>query len=275
MEWAQAQERELRLFADPSNTVRWLRFKPMPSQQRKFVHLLAEDFGLDSESQDPEPHRHVSLFKGPRFVSAPQKTLVQCLRILKAKAATRPAATSNKPQPVLQPFNALLFTNPKFGLTAEELHDTIAADLAPITTQHPTLTFTTTFLPTDEVLLRATHKATIASIASGALTAAQIESLLTTLKPKVAKHGDLASSVSLCAADSEHNIVRREGPSSGVWSTVAGRAAARPRQAWGAAVRTAEAKPSNGFVALRRLGAKKEIKTEMEVGDGQKEGEED
>lgn len=274
-EWAQAQEREFRVFAE--SNARNQRFKPMKPRQRQFLHVLAEDFGLDSESQDPEPHRHVSIFKGPRFVSAPRKTLMQCLRILKANApASRPAAnagpaTTNKASQ--QPFNALLLSRPRFGLTTDEVDSALAPDLASATSPHPALRFSTSFLPSDEVLIRATTKTTVASIASGALSPYQIEALLTMLKPKVAKAvaaNGIAAGVSLCAVDapsssgvvsgSENiNIVRREGTdggsgSAGGWSTVASKAAARPRQwAPAAPVQTKQ----TGFVALRRLGAKK------------------
>lgn len=246
-----------------------MRFKPMKAYQRQFLHALAEDFGMDSESQDPEPHRHVSIFKGPRFVSAPKKTLMQCLRILKANApskaatAATPAAVANN-QPIQQPYNALLLSRPRFGLTVDEVESAIASDLKDLTSTHPLLSFATSFLPTDEVLIKANTKATAASIASGTLTPAQIDNMLTALKPKIAKavvtaHG-LAAGVTLCAADSSANninIVRREGSGEGShngWSTVASRAAARPRT-WAPAP---VVEPNQtGFMTLRRLGAKK------------------
>lgn len=217
---------------------------------------------MDSESQDPEPHRHVSIFKGPRYVSAPPKTLMQCLRILKASApskaaATTPATMANKP--TQQPYNALLLSRPRFGLTVEEIDSVIASHLSDLTLSNPILSFATNFLPTDEVLIKANIKATVASIASGTLTPAQIDSMLTTLKPKVAKAiaaNGVAAGVTLCAADSSLNIVRREGSgdSSNGWSTVASRAAARPRT-W-APTPVVEPKQT-GFMTLRRLGAKK------------------
>lgn len=281
-QWAQTQEREFRVFAE--SNLRNMRFKPMKPYQRQFIHALAEDFGLDSESQDPEPHRHVSIFKGPRFVSAPRKTLMQCVRIAKAAAPARAEASSaaaSKPAP--QPYNAILISKPRFGLTAEELDSALAADLAAaVPAEHKNnLTLTTSFLPTDEVLIRATTRTTAATIASGTLTPAQVESLLTALKPKVAKavaaDGLAAGGVVLCAAavaaagpdpTSSPQILRREGDGSGGsgaggWSQVASRAAARPRQ-W-AATPVIDAKvPGTGFVALRRLGAKKqENKTEV------------
>ncbi|KUI57222.1 hypothetical protein VP1G_04542 [Cytospora mali] len=265
VEWAETQEREFRVFAE--SNLRNMRFKPMKGYQRQFLHVLAEDFGLDSESQDPDPHRHVSIFKGPRFVAAPKKTLMQCLRILRtaapARATPAPAPAANKP--AQQPYNALLLSQPKFGLTVEELDTAVAADCAAaIPPEHKNnVSFTTSFLPTDEVLIKTTTRTTIASIASGALTGAQLESLLTALKPKVAKAVStrgLAGGVTLCAADASSSVVRREGDGSsgsGGWSMVASRAAARPRQ-WAAAPVLKAKVPGTGFVALRRLGAKKQ-----------------
>ncbi|KAF2178645.1 hypothetical protein K469DRAFT_718189 [Zopfia rhizophila CBS 207.26] len=78
--WAAAQEKELRLFAANPAEKR-LRFRPMRADQRAFLHSIAKDFGFDSHSMDPEPHRHVAIFKTPRFVMAPTKTLTECARI--------------------------------------------------------------------------------------------------------------------------------------------------------------------------------------------------
>jgi transcriptional repressor NF-X1 len=279
-QWAQAQEREFRVFAE--SNLRNMRFKPMKSYQRQFLHALAEDFGLDSESQDPEPHRHVSIFKGPRFVSAPRKTLMQCVRIAKAATPARAEASSaTAAKPAVQPYNALLISRPRFGLTVEELESALAADLAAaVPVEHKNnLTLTTSFLPTDEVLIKATTRTTAATIASGALAPAQVESLLAALKPKVAKaiaaDGLAAGGVVLCVADSTsvHHILRREGDGSGAsggggWSQVASRAAARPRQ-WAAAPVIDAKVPGTGFVALRRLGAAKKQEGKGEVSAGE------
>ncbi len=170
--FAQQQERELRVFADAPEEKR-LRFKPMPAHQRAFLHSLAEDFGLDSESQDPEPHRHVCIFKTPRFVAAPTKTLAQCQRIATAAANLNASASSLKP--ITTPsttqsqtfFNALLLTNPRFGLTIDELDAALAPDLALAARTGPALSFTTSFFPsTDEVLIRAVPVLTAAAIAT-------------------------------------------------------------------------------------------------------------
>ncbi|TLD28572.1 hypothetical protein PspLS_04208 [Pyricularia sp. CBS 133598] len=241
--WAQTQEREFRVFASDAAEKR-LRFKPMKPSQRAFLHALAEDYGFDSESQDPEPHRHVSIFKTPRFVSAPRKTLGQCVNMLKIAAEAEAVARSSAVQQqakttALQPFNAFVLSKLTFGLTIDEVDKALAADL--LSSNAMSLTFSTTFLPaTDEVLVVAKPPpATAANITrSGvATTPVAVENALTSLKPAVSKtmaKTGLAGNVSLCHVDPTGIVVRREGhssggPDAGGWSAVAGRAAARPR----------------------------------------------
>ncbi|KAJ4290669.1 FKBP12-associated protein [Collariella sp. IMI 366227] len=226
--WAQAQEREFRVFAGTPEDKR-LRFKPMPAHQRAFLHTLAEDFGLDSESQDPEPHRHVCIFKTPRFVSAPKKTLAQCLRIAKSLAAALnppvPVATTSQQEY----FNALLLSNLRFGLTTDELETALATELSTASRAGPALTFAISFLPaSDEVLIKAVPNRTAAAIATSlASTPQAVETALTTLKTAIAK------------------TVTREKLAGGWWG---------------------EKRVGGSFVALRKLGGgtgkKKEVEEE-------------
>ncbi|KAF1996031.1 hypothetical protein P154DRAFT_327708 [Amniculicola lignicola CBS 123094] len=130
--WAATQEKMFRLFAaDPAE--KRLRFKPMASHQRAFVHSIAEDFGFDSESMDPEPHRHVSVFKTPRFVMAPMKSLAECARVRQVQRVVHnTAATAARPKPIQlsgDPFNAFLITNPRFALTVEEVNAVVRSAL--------------------------------------------------------------------------------------------------------------------------------------------------
>lgn len=272
--WAKQQERELRVFAATPEEKR-LRFKPMPSQQRAFLHALAEDFGLDSESQDPEPHRHVCIFKTPKFVAAPQKTLDQCLRIATVASNLGTGASALKPLvgPAPQPeqphhFNALLLKDPRFGLTIEELDAALATELAVASRSGPALTFTTSFLPSDEVLIKAVQVLTAAAVATSlAATPQAVETTLSALKAAVTKTVSrlrLAGAVLLCHVDATQTIVRREGDAAannGGWSAVASRGSWRRtlnkgRAAAPAAAATEQRAPST-FVALRRLGDKK------------------
>jgi transcriptional repressor NF-X1 len=264
--WAQTHEREFRVFAGDSQERR-LRFKPMQPQQRAFLHSLAEDYGLDSESQDPEPHRHVCLFKTPRFVSAPKKTLAQCVKIRSTQAAAElvsSRAAAAVAARASEPFNAFLLSSPRFGLTVEEVESALAADLA----TYPNISFTTSFLPSEEIVVKASTSGTW-----GAPTASALETSLSTLKGAisrtVSKHS-LATSVILCHADSSLNILRREGggtraggPGAGAagaggWSAVVSRAAKKSAQPGSSAEKPEEKRVASGFVGLKKKKAEEE-----------------
>lgn len=228
VKWAQVQEREFRVFGNDEHEKR-LRFKPMQPHQRAFLHALAEDYGLDSESMDPEPHRHVAIFKTPRYVMAPTKTLAECVKVKAALASSAEATADSfkKPNPSTIPYNGFLLSAPRFGLTVEEVRSELSTTLTPAYSH----TIEISFLPTDEVVLKAHPTAKLSSSSDK-----DVEAALKALKPALAlvihaKH--LASNVQLCALDSSLNIVRREvddAASNGGWSQVAAKAAA-PRRA--------------------------------------------
>lgn len=246
--WADTYEREYRVFASDAAEKR-VRFKPMQSYQRAFLHSLAEDFGFDSESSDPEPHRHVCLFKTPRFVSAPMKTLSQCVRIRATQAqqasTTTPASTTSDDTTLKQPpYNALLLSEPRFGLTVEDIDTAFKRDYA----AHPTIKIQTSFLPSEEVVLKG----------SGSWTPQALETSLSSLKPALAatiRRLDLAKGVSLCHVDDSLNVLRREAKPqarSDGWSAVIGRSAARPKPVSSAAGSSSSMPLRSRFVALRR-----------------------
>ncbi|KAL8871253.1 MAG: hypothetical protein Q9174_002874 [Haloplaca sp. 1 TL-2023] len=228
VKWGQQQEREFRVFAADEAEKR-LRFKPMPSHQRAFLHALAEDFGFDSESMDPEPHRHVAVFKTPRFVMAPMKTLAECVRIrLNAESA---AADALEEQRRLrwnnEAYNAFFLTFPRFGLTIEELRSELSGQLQ--TAQG--VVFDIAFLPSEEIVIKgkaATHSTNISALA--------LEATIKAIKPSIANTIStkrLASTCQLCTLDSSLNVVRKELDShvnADGWSRVAAKAAA-PRTA--------------------------------------------
>jgi transcriptional repressor NF-X1 len=208
--FSQQQEREFRVFSADESEKR-LRFKPMQAHQRAFLHSLAEDFGLDSESQDPEPHRHVVIFKTPRFVSSPMKTLAQCVKP-KPVVATEAPSTAKPLVSNAEPFNAFILTNPRFGLTIDELHADLKAEFT-----ESNLNFDVSFLPSGDVVLRV--------LPSGSWHQ-RIESSLLSIKLSIKKKVSslsLASTASLCAVDSNLNVLRKEEDrnSSGGWSQVA------------------------------------------------------
>ena len=223
IKWSQSQEREFRVLASDENEKR-LRFKPMPSQQRAFLHSLAEDFGFESESMDPEPHRHVLVFKTSKFVKAPMKTLAECLRIRIAETSNAPAIENRKRlRSSLEPYNGFLLTNPRFGLTLDELR----ADYASAFASTPGLGYDIAFLPSEEIVIKARPASASTAISPSAL-AASIEvlkpSLLATTSSK-----RIAGSIQLCALDASLNILRREldePANNGGWSQVAAKGAA-------------------------------------------------
>lgn len=230
--WAQTQEREFRVFADAADEKR-LRFKPMQASQRAFLHLLAADFGLDTESTDPEPHRHVLVWKTPRFVSAPNKTLEQAHRIrqqaLRSVAGSTNASDTEVAAPApkvkasapIEAFNGFVINKPRFGLTIDEVRNEVNAVLSPVSP----FTFDIEFLPSEEVVLKAISRT---------LAPPDLERSLQQLRNPLATAiaGKALGSVQLCNADSSLNIVRLESDNSGGdgWSRVAAKKAA-PRTA--------------------------------------------
>ncbi|KAJ9630474.1 FKBP12-associated protein [Taxawa tesnikishii (nom. ined.)] len=231
-QWAQTQEREFRVFAAADDKKRF-RFKPMPAQQRAFLHSLAEDFGLDSESMDPEPHRHVAVFKTPRFVTAPSKSLAECVRIRISQRATagKGVASGNtsdgesskkpvKANDVGEPYNSFVIGNPRFGLTVEE----VRAEVQTAVPSAASLQLDIEFLPSEEVVLKALNHS---------LNQHDLEQMLKNLAPamKNAIAGKAIGKLQLCHTDSSLNILRREtetGTADG-WSKVAAKGAA-PRR---------------------------------------------
>ncbi|KAF2141781.1 uncharacterized protein K452DRAFT_198758, partial [Aplosporella prunicola CBS 121167] len=250
VQWAQTQEREFRVFATSPEEKR-LRFKPMPSHQRAFLHALAEDFGLDSESMDPEPHRHVVIYKTPRFVAAPSKTVGECVRIrYNQRAITTTATAAAEPKKlkasnvVGDPYNGFLLSNPRFGLTIEELRAAVRHVLDAIAG----VQFDISFLPSDEVVLKA----------NSSLAERDLETSLKNTKMSLAKEVRSYSlgSIQLSRFDSSLNVLRRETDSvaNGGWSQVAAKAAAPAKRP---APGTRAGKPSNSFTVLSLSSKKK------------------
>lgn len=225
IKFGQTQEREFRVFASSPEEKR-LRFKPMQSQQRAFIHALAEDFGLDSESMDPEPHRHVMVWKTPRFVSAPNKTLAEALRVRQAQRSANISANvsdnegtkkASSQRTSSELFNAFVVSNPRFGLTIDELMAEVAALLHP---QSP-LTFNIDFLPSEEVVIKATSRT---------LNAQDLQQMLQNMKLQLgtAISAKKYGTAELCATDGSLNILRRESDARAGdgWSKVAAKKSA-------------------------------------------------
>ncbi|KAI9690637.1 MAG: isocitrate dehydrogenase (NAD(+)) idh1 [Bogoriella megaspora] len=234
VQWAQQQEREFRVFAIAEDEKR-LRFKPMTAGQRRFLHVLAEDFGIDSESMDPEPHRHVFLYKTPRFVSAPNKTVGECIRIRGRQRMDGKSTPANEDLPrketsnlVGDPFNGFLLTNPRFGLTIDELRTTVENALPAGFLPHLDINF----LPSDEVALRTRMEA----VPQGRTIAAERESEVVLKNAKLTAATAVSAKglgkLQLCRVDDSLNVTRREADeaptgSAGGWSQVAAKGASR------------------------------------------------
>lgn len=243
VKWAHAHEELLRAFAANPNERR-LRLNPMKPNQRAFIHSIAEDFGFDGESMDPEPHRHVMLFKTPKFVAAPMKTLQQAARIKRAALNVGAPAhhivsatvsgsdgTVAKLDQSKQQWNGVLLTQPRFALTESELQPHIIKAA-------PATLFDIHFLSGgDQVVLMPSSSATWEG-------PHQVAELLETFEVKLAaelkKHG-LAKEVSLgifetSAAAEPHLVHRKSGKESTStkfnadgWSQVAAKGSAPAR----------------------------------------------
>ncbi|KAK5096651.1 FKBP12-associated protein [Lithohypha guttulata] len=218
--WCHEYEEILRLFAADPNEKRY-RFKPMRARQRQFIHSLAEDFGFDGESVDPEPHRHIHLFKTPKFVAAPMKTLAQAARIRRAQLNVQTpvdgASTPERRADEVKPpeYNGLLLKQPRFGLTEDELRPCIRSAA-------PMNDFEVLFLSAiDGIALIPRNEWEGQE---------QVQTLLETLQPivsaAVAREG-FASSAVLCEFDlsvsnTEPQIVHEAGQGASAGRTTAG-----------------------------------------------------
>lgn len=223
--WCHEQEEILRIFAADEDEKRY-RFRPMRPRQRQFIHNLCEDFGFDGESLDPEPHRHVHVFKTPKFVAAPMKTLAQAARIRRAQlniqAPISGTSTPERRADEVKPaeYNGLLLKQPRFALTEDELRPVIRAVV-------PANDFEIIFLSaTDGIALIPKNEWDGQE---------QIQTLLETLQPIVStaiSRDGLATSAVLCEFDldlsnTEPKVIQEAGTtavpgrSAGGWSQVA------------------------------------------------------
>jgi transcriptional repressor NF-X1 len=270
--WAAAQEKQLRLFAADPEAKRF-RFAPMKSQQRAFVHSLAEDFGFDTESMDPEPHRHVALFKTPRFVMAPMKTLAECARTRQIQRPIPPPAPTTilRPKPsntTGDPYNGFLITNTRFALMIEEVQTAVKAVLAKTSFR---LELEVSFLPGDDVALKPPLVARLQ------IEEREMQKLLESIKDPLSQAFTAAKlgKVELARLDSSLNVLRKEsdiGPGSG-WSTVAAAKSAPLRHVAGGA----RFGNKGGFAVLSLSSTKKkkdkpaEVVEDWEVAEEQEE----
>ncbi|KAK6538179.1 FKBP12-associated protein [Orbilia ellipsospora] len=212
--WCAGIEKMMREFCDDKGKVR-LAFKPMKSHLRAFIHGLAEDYGLDSESEDPEPYRSVVVTKNGRW-SMPSKGLAEAVRARKAEAAAAaatPATAGTGIQQLrkttgLQAVNAILLGGLRVGLLTSELEK----ELGP-TLKQSTLRFGIRWYGDEEVLLEPLPSS---------FSMDEVEVELGNVKVAVKRHctvNRIASSVDLCWVGRDGKVANKEGQAWNVVST--------------------------------------------------------
>ncbi|KAI9476112.1 MAG: hypothetical protein EXX96DRAFT_575824 [Benjaminiella poitrasii] len=105
-------------------------FKPMRSEQRRFIHRYAIHFNIATEAMDMEPKRSIILRKTIGICRVPPILLSKAARDpLLNRAPSVPAELDSIGRPSLkQPVNALYLSDMAFGLTKLELD----AELTPL-----------------------------------------------------------------------------------------------------------------------------------------------
>ncbi|KAF8472790.1 hypothetical protein BDZ91DRAFT_715814 [Kalaharituber pfeilii] len=241
-QFTQSIEKSLRAFAESPQ--KRYSFAPMKSVQRQFIHNLAADFGLESESQDPEPYRSVVVMKGPKFLMAPKKTIAEFMQTFVKPSATSTQAPTPTPAPLIeqlrkpkqQACNSIVLEGIRVGLLMTELEK----ELDPIikTSQ---LRFNITWTADEEVILEPK---------TSSFGMDEIELELTNLKPalrRIIMSKGLAQGVELCWVGRDGKIMHKESQK---WAVVAGSSKASSSTASAWAVRAGIAISHNGFGAL-------------------------
>lgn len=273
--WAATQEKQLRLFAADPDQKR-LRFKPMPRNQRAFIHSLAEDFGMDSESMDPEPHRHVAIFKTPKFVMAPMRTLAECARTRQIQQRIAPApapapapTAALRPKPNnanVDPYNAFLILNPRFALTIEELAPVVKSVLSKTSFR---CELEMTFLPGEVVALKPPLAARLS------IPEREMQTMLESIQAPLSQALSAQSigKIQLARLDSTLTVLRKEsdvGPGSG-WSQVAASKGTPLRQVQ----KSTPFGNKGGFAVLSLSSKKKKKEAPVEVAEDWEAAEEE
>lgn len=222
----------------------------MKSSQRAFIHTLAEDYGLDSESQDPEPYRNVVVMKGHKFIGAPKKSIAE---YIKTSHSTKPsAAPANAPliEQLRKPgrFNALVLHGLRIGLLTSELEK----ELAPLLYSSQ-LRFNIHWSGDEEVVLNPIMSS---------FGADEVELELNNIKPVLRRllvSKNLAQDVELCGVGKDGKVSVRESSntapsSSKSWTTLASRSTGTSSPAPLTWSRPGIPMAKNGFSALDPAG---------------------
>jgi len=197
--WSAVMETKFRTFIENKDQ-RALQFPPMRAPLREFLHLLAEAYGLDSESQDPEPYRSVMVRKPSSFVVVPRKALAECAAKTGAASGSAPAGVQQlKKIARSQAVNAFLLKGIKVGLLATELEKELSI------LKDSQLRFDISWCGDEDVLL----KPRTSSLAIDQVEA-ELHGLSTKLKRVVAARG-IADAAELCWVGQDGRINSRDG----------------------------------------------------------------
>ncbi|KAF3224708.1 FKBP12-associated protein [Orbilia oligospora] len=223
--WCAGIEKMMREFCEDSGKVR-LAFKPMKTLFRGFIHGLAEDYGLDSESQDPEPYRSVVVMKNGTW-QMPIRVLADAVKVRRQEAALAAAsssvnATANGIQQLrkttgLPAVNAILLSGLRVGLLTSELEKELASVL-----RQGTLRFGIRWYGDEEVLLEPLPSS---------FSTEEVEVELGNVRGLVRRHcvvNRIASSVDLCYVGRDGKVTGKEGQGWNVVSVGKGIKAAAP-----------------------------------------------
>ncbi|KAL5624754.1 hypothetical protein BROUX41_004814 [Berkeleyomyces rouxiae] len=256
--WCAFQENEIRKFVMSKETR--LRFKAMGKPSRTFIHLLAADLGLKSESQDQEPNRTVLVYK--RDGQAPIlpamtlgeacKARAEQTRTAIAAAQTQAPATSHtdKTARPLKPsfFNTVAVKNVPFGMTLDELTSLLSDALV----TNADLIFKPYFTEDNTAYFCASHRSGMAP--------SSLEYLVKRAKGVassiMARH-DTSVCVCMCTTDGNLSVTRWEKvvPPGG-WEQVSGRQkASSSKTGGGQSMAAIAAAASSGASSNRNSGA--------------------
>ncbi|KKA28640.1 hypothetical protein TD95_001874 [Thielaviopsis punctulata] len=201
--WCTTQEEDIRKFI--LSREERLRFRPMNAPNRTFIHYLARDYGLESQSQDPEPNRAVVLFKRSGYTATlPAKTLLEASRTRKANK-TLAAKTQEAEAASLVALSASTFKNTialrsvPFDMTLVELE----VLLEPTFETHSSVMFVSHFDDKQTAYFRGTH-------ATG-MEPRAFEHLMRRIKSDIeGVMRPFGVIVLLCSADEEFNVTSWE-----------------------------------------------------------------
>ncbi|KAK6509089.1 FKBP12-associated protein [Arthrobotrys musiformis] len=257
--WCGGIEKMMREFCEDPGKVR-LGFKPMKSHFRGFIHGLAEDYGLDSESQDPEPYRSVVVMKNGSW-HMPIRGLADAVKVRRQEAALTATSSSANATAVgiqqlrkttgLPAVNAILLSGLRVGLLTSELEKELASVL-----KQGMLRFGIRWYGDEEVLLEPLPSS---------FSTEEVEVELGNVRGLVRRHcvvNRIASSVDLCFVGRDGKVNGKEGQGWNVVSVGKGvKAAAAPGPQTAGSY-------ANLFGVLQQGGGSKGLSVKSDIGKG-------